>query len=226
MIYKLRNTSKNLGFTVIEMIVVISIFSILAGAVLFNYKDFNNATDFSSAAQDIALVVRKAQTESIAGKYPTIGQTQNPVDASWKPSYGVYFENNNKMIYYFDRNNDGKYTSYGNNCLEQNSECLEEITLGKNRTFPKLCSYVDTTGAGQDCTLSNLSVTFKRPFPDAVVRHTYNANDIGSVPIIPTGPATVVIGDPAVNPGVYGVTVSTLGQISVMRNASISVFSH
>lgn len=224
--HKLRKSSTELGFTVIEMIVVISIFSILAGAVLFNYKDFNNTTDFSSAAQDIALVVRKAQTESIAGKYPTIGPTQNPVDASWKPSYGVYFENNNKMIYFFDRNNDGKYTSFGEACLDKNTECLEEITLGKNRTFPKLCTYVDTSGAGQDCTLRSVSVVFKRPFPDAVVRHTYDPADINSTPTVPTGPATIVLGDPAVNPGVYSVTVSTLGQISVVRNSSIDIFSH
>lgn len=96
------------GFTIVELIVVMSIFAILAGTVIFRYKDFGASIDLQNTTQEIALKIQQAQNDAIAGKYPALGTSplQDGPSSGWRPSYGVYFNKNyNKnLIYFFDNN--------------------------------------------------------------------------------------------------------------------------
>jgi hypothetical protein len=136
----------------------------------------------------------------------------------------VFFDKQNaKMIYFFDRNNNGQFESFGSNCKDKDSECLEEIILGKDRTFAKLCVYADEALTGKDCSTNNISFTFKRPFPASIIRYQYDPKT-GTPGIAPTGPGAVLLQDPQINPGGYSIFVSVLGRLMTKNEASIASF--
>lgn len=215
----------NKGFTVVEMIIAISIVSILTSIVLFNYQGFQRGVDFSNTAQEIALIIKKAQSESLAGKYPSVGNGQTYVDpTTWKPSYGVFFDKGSAtMTYFFDRNNDGQFQNYDEKCKMGISECLEKITLGQSRTFSRICVYSDENLSDKDCDSGNISFVFKRPFPDTIIRYKYDPTiiDVGNTS---PGPATIVVSDPQVTPNVYSISISVLGRLSLKNEPSIAPF--
>ena len=66
---------------------MITIFGILAGLVLFRYRDYQAAIDLENTAQDIALEIQKAENDAIAGLYPPLNTQYNQVapPAGWRP---------------------------------------------------------------------------------------------------------------------------------------------
>ena len=116
---------KNIGMTFLELIVVLGIFGAISATVLFNYGDFSANVDLQNLAQDVALQIKKTQTESVSGKIPTLSDSQNQnisslVPADWTPSYGVVFttiansswsSSGRGFIYYFNSQSD----SYNDN---------------------------------------------------------------------------------------------------------------
>lgn len=72
------------GFTLVEFIVIISIFAIMAGVALFNFRGFNSSISLNNLAHDIALTIRQAQVYGISASE---GGDVNPVSQV----RGVYF---------------------------------------------------------------------------------------------------------------------------------------
>lgn len=52
---------KHKGFTLIEFIVIISIFAIMSAVALFNYQGFRSSVSLGNLSRDIALTIRQAQ---------------------------------------------------------------------------------------------------------------------------------------------------------------------
>lgn len=224
----LGNQGKNIlgcksskGMTSLELIVVISIFAILASTVLFKFSTFSSGLALDNLAQDIALRVKQAQTNAISGQYPklnTVGTVQTPPDSTWKPSYGVYFDktgtNNKQFVFFFDRNNSvfsgNKIiddVAPGVSCGIGDSECLDKITINTQEYISDIC-------IGATCgTVNHASVVFTRPFPDAVV--TYNT---GGSDIIATSDLKIKIKNNDTNVTTKVITVTPLGQISVTND--------
>ena len=120
--------------TIIELVVVLSIFAIISGVVIFNYGVFQAKVDIKNLASDIALQVVATQKASLSGLLPV----QIPTVSPWKPSYGVYFNivsDNKSFIYFADLNDDAKYD--GLPCTGGN-ECLNKITITKNNYISDL----------------------------------------------------------------------------------------
>lgn len=73
------------GFTVIEFIVIMSIFAAIAAVALFNFRDFSDVTSLNNLAFDVALEIKRAQTigsssiDDTAGDHSavTVGFTHN-----------------------------------------------------------------------------------------------------------------------------------------------------
>ena len=117
--------NKNLGMTFLELIVVLGIFGAISATVLFNYSDFSSNVDLQNLAQDIALQIKKTQTDSVSGRIPTLTDAQNQnigalVPSDWTPSYGTVFTTTANtdwpyagrgFIYYFNSQSD----SYSDN---------------------------------------------------------------------------------------------------------------
>ncbi len=96
---------KHKGFTLIEFIVILSIFAIMAGVALINFNSFRSNVGLNNIAHDIALTVRQAQVFGWASQSdnknpnnPGVIQldpiTKNPI----RFADGVYFKYDNGVF--------------------------------------------------------------------------------------------------------------------------------
>lgn len=158
----------NKGMTYVELIVVLSIFAILSGTAIFNYKGFQSKVDIKNLSNDIALKLVQAQKESSTGKWNSYA------GSSWKPSYGLYFSSstNSKIAYFADLNNDDSCSSSGcSNFLvdiTSSGEVTEVMSITKGNTI----SSISVTGSSCPISLSNLTVVYKRPSSSPAISST------------------------------------------------------
>ena len=153
----------------IELIVVLSIFSVISSVVVFNYGDFQAKVDVKNLASDIALKIVEAQKSSLSGSLPPLAQ-QMQIGPTWKPSYGVYFNlasanpDNKSFIYFSDLNNNAIFD--GSDCTAV--ECLNKITITKNNSISRLDVFYQ--GDTIPHSLNDLTITFFRPNSGATIR--------------------------------------------------------
>src|SRR3989344_6201467 len=155
---------KNRGMTYVELIVVLGIFSVMLSIAIFNYKKFQAKVDIKNLANDIALKLVEAQKFSISGKW------NSSASASWKPSYGLYFNvaTSTKFLYIVDLNNSNDCT--GANCASPYSiggEVLDVINITKQNSVSGL--QVFGTGCSSPVAVNTLSVVFKRPSSTPII---------------------------------------------------------
>ncbi|MDQ5971514.1 MAG: hypothetical protein QG566_460 [Patescibacteria group bacterium] len=81
---KLKYSTKK-GFTIIELLVVIFIFSVISSLVIFNYGSFQSNVSVENLAQDLALSIRRAQVYSVSTKSSEVASVTT------FPSYGIHF---------------------------------------------------------------------------------------------------------------------------------------
>ncbi len=151
-----------------ELIVVLSIFAVMASVVIFDYGAFQSRVDIKVLASDIALKIVEAQKASLTGKLPA--RTYN--FSTWKPSYGIYFSidtsNERKsFIYFTDLDQLGDYTS-STSCPGLNNstnECLDQISITKGNSISEL----KVVGDGCPGVVTNLNVVFKRPESGVII---------------------------------------------------------
>ena len=114
---KLLNIHKiNRGFTVVELLVVVSIMVIMTTIVLFNYNKFNDSMLISNLAYDVSLTIRQAQTYGVAVlELPgsNSGSQIAPIShhAYFAFPYGVHFDiNSSNFTLYVDADSNAVYT--------------------------------------------------------------------------------------------------------------------
>lgn len=156
------------GFTLIELLVVVAVISIITAFLLFNQNKFNSSTLMRSLAYSVALSIRQAQLYGVSVRGFTSGSTQ-----SFAPGYGVYFNNTSTFTLFADIN--------GNNAYDA-GEGLSGVggvlvSIGRGYSIAKFCAI--SSGGTQDCypsggtgTISNMTIFFKRPNPDALFAAT------------------------------------------------------
>ncbi len=163
--------------TFVELVVVLGIFATITGVVLFNFTGFTTNVTLQNLANQIAKQFKQAQSDSLVGKNAlsfSIYSCPTPANpsATCRPSYGLYFDsapaNNKKFVYFADYDNSGDIANLGavySSC-GLSAECLTEIQIGSGDVLNKTCvlgsGALACSGAG-----TPLSVTFRRPFPDA-----------------------------------------------------------
>jgi len=159
-----KKIKRNSGMTYVELIVVLSIFSVLSAVVLFNYGEFQAKVDLKNLASDIGLKIVEAQKASLYGKLPPAGHS---VTSDWKPSYGVHFDitpgtgYNKKFIYFVDQDYlappDSQNNFFDGSFTDCTGECLEEISITKG-------DYISAINkiSGTSTSINDLTVTFSR----------------------------------------------------------------
>ncbi len=149
----LKKINTQAGMSYVELIVVMSIFSVISGVAIYNYGAFQGKVDIKSLAHDIALKIVEAQKSSVAGKLPV------SVSANWKPSYGVYFDITapKTFIYFADLNNDKIY----------NEPALDTIAITKGNYISYIASYSSSTQKLSPI-MTPLFVSFQRPDSSAI----------------------------------------------------------
>jgi prepilin-type N-terminal cleavage/methylation domain-containing protein len=156
---------ENRGMSYIELIVVLSIFSVMTSVALFNYGNFQAKVDIKNLASDIALKAVESQKSSVSGLFPPAPQL-SLITSTWKPSYGLYFNlatNNKNFIYFTDVNNNHTYE--GTTCTD---ECLSQISITKGSSISRIDVYYQGNPTPQ--TLSDLTISFTRPSSIAYFR--------------------------------------------------------
>ncbi|MEK7585045.1 MAG: type II secretion system protein [Patescibacteria group bacterium] len=118
---KLQATSYKLeavfGFSLIEMLVVISIFLIMTLVVLSNMPAFRDKTALQLVAQEISVTIRQAQIYGIGTRSSSGGTTNFP-------SYGLYFDitpsgDRRSFILYADKNSPAGFGGDSANVIER-----------------------------------------------------------------------------------------------------------
>ena len=167
------------GMTYVELIVVLSIFSIMSAVVLFNYGGFQAKVDVKNLGSDIALHIVEAQKSALSGALPPL-----VVAGTWRPSYGVHFRASDQksFIYFADLDNNKLWEG-----LDCSGECRKKVTIAKQETISALRVYY--TGNPAPAVLSDLTITFSRPDSGATMRSSSGfSGTISYVEIVVTSP--------------------------------------
>jgi len=186
--------------TFIELIVVLSIVSIISAVTLFNFTDFSTKVSLQNLAQDIALKIKQAQTNAISGRLSEGFATGTP------PSYGIHFQKDipSKFVYFRDIGSPRNFVFDGGCATigEPGSECLAITTIETSDTISDICSN------DGECDYEDLSVTYVRPFPEPTI---YGTKDGATSALISGAQVEIVSAK-----GVYmHIVVWPTGQISV-----------
>lgn len=186
MLFKLQKNMKSgtcpehsRGMTYVELIVVLSIFSIITGTIIFNYKQFQQKVDLANLANDIGLKLVDAQKSSTAGEIP-FGKVPNPPPGeAWKPSYGLNFEFSpgsvSSIFYYFSDLDQNKYfDGITNNCPSTggSSECLDIINTTQGYGITNIRIYYNDPDFEYTEVTSetDVSISFTRPGSAASIK--------------------------------------------------------
>ncbi len=98
---------KSAGFTLVEFIVIMSIFAIMVGVAVFNFSGFRSNVITENLAHDIAITLRNIQAGG--------GASQSmDTDPASEQRRGIYFGKEGQgflkeMILFIDTKNDGGY---------------------------------------------------------------------------------------------------------------------
>jgi len=183
-----KRTSR--AFTLVELLVVVMIFSLITLLVLANNSRFNSSVLLGSLAYKIALSIRQAQV---------FGVSVAPFSASFQVGYGVHFQQGSLSYQFFADVNNNKHYDAGDSTVSTYS-------LGQGHTIKKFCG---TNSSGTEfcsdtAAIDHLDIIFNRPNPDANISSN-TSSFYSSGKIVVTSPS----GDTRT------VTVVSTGQISV-----------
>lgn len=182
---------KHKGFTLIEFIVIISIFAIMAAVALFNFNGFRSNVSLNNLAHDIGLTIRQAQVFGWSNKSDGTGngialsgstaEDGNPL----RYAEGVFFStaipnvqtpadaDNKKFVLYRKLN-----ATIPQNYIDQsNDEVIDTIKVSGPNKIGKIASAPSkqdlVLDANHQITSTNLvdttelSIAFTRPKPEA-----------------------------------------------------------
>ncbi len=160
-------TQKQQGFTLVEFIVIMSIFAIMVGVVLFNFTTFRSRVTLDNLAHDIALSIRQVQTSAGASR------TIDPNDPEYEAYRGIAFTREGDtfkkdfIVYETESSSDSAYYGGLSTIVDTISintpDSLTRITTGDS---------IDTAiadGAEEisDSDSGYVSIAFKRFFTEA-----------------------------------------------------------
>ena len=169
--YNFKNSTYQSGMTLVELIVVLTIFVLVTGLTIFDYKNFRTNISIQNLANDISLSIRKAQSYAI-GAHAT-GITFNN-------GFGVHFTtaataagalsgSSKAFVIFVDGIISGTPdTIYGYNLSDTicgtSNECNEILSI---TTTDKIDAIYLNESVVPIADTSSLDVSFLRPNPDA-----------------------------------------------------------
>ena len=197
--WKLKIRNSQAGMTYVELVVVLSIFSIMSSIVMTNFNKFQEKVDIKNLANDIALKIVEAQKSAMAGKLPNKNYSQV---SDWKPSYGLSFDLRSSVgnsqitgpnfFYLFTDLDANKFFDPSSFCSTaiDSSECLDKIILNKNTISNIAVIYFDSHFNSPS--LNNLALSFTRPDSKASFSSdTLLLNDVDYAQITISSPQNV-----------------------------------
>lgn len=165
---KINIKKYNSGITIIELLVVISIFIIISAITIFNYSKFKSTATLQNLADDIALSVRRVQGYAVGVKgyndmfnYPYgIHFTSNPELSD------AYSGSHKSFILFIDVNENNKYDG-GADCgmPSDGNECLEVLSITNTNEVSEIHFYENNNDVLIE-KKDTMDILFKRPNPE------------------------------------------------------------
>jgi prepilin-type N-terminal cleavage/methylation domain-containing protein len=142
------------GFSLIELLVVIMIFTVISTVILANHSKFNSSVLLGNVAYDIALSLRQAQV---------YGLSTQQFSGQFQLGYGIHFSNSTSYILFADIDKNRRYDSMVDSAVQT-------YTLGQGHSIQSFCG-VRADGS-HECSnsaspITHLDIGFLRPNPDA-----------------------------------------------------------
>ena len=188
------------GFTLVELMVSITIMVIILGVVVVNFNNFDSSVVLTNLAFDIGLSIREAQSYGINVK----GQSQ-----TFSYPYGVHFDTTNftKYTIFVDVNGPDANGKFGDGIWNQDnaSEKIKTYTIKPGFKILSICTL---SGITEDCVNpTSADITFVRPNPDAKIITSNGASSVSAIEI-----KIAAIKSPTI---IKTITIGTTGQISI-----------
>ncbi len=201
------------GFTLIEMLVVVAIFTIISAVALFNQTKFSSDMVITNLAYEVALEVRQAQTYGIGVRGSSNG------GSNFQYGYGVHFGQDNKSFLLFaDQNLVPSSIKYVYDSA--GDSLVDTFHLPGGNTIAEICynqSSALAPGSGptapncyKNLTSHSLDISFVRPNPEA---RTVLDGDV----TVDVAPVYIILRS-ALGDKCKTVKVYSTGQISVTPN--------
>lgn len=119
-------SNKQKGFSLVEMVVVLAIFSIITGVVIANIPKLRNKTSIDLVAQSMALHIRGAQVYGIGTRQINrsgVGETPK--------SFGIHFDHSKpkQFLLFADTTANKEYDGNFDCAGQNNDECVEIYNL-------------------------------------------------------------------------------------------------
>lgn len=164
------HTSSSSGFTVVELMVTLTIVVMVTGIIMVQYSSFNSSVLLTSQAYETAFDIREAQSMAISVR----GQSSR-----FREEYGLYFDitssNPNRYILFQDNDANGNHSPARYHAGEQIGSPL---LLDPRFVLKNLCATVgstrtcyandpSTTGEVINSGFHDVAISFKRPDFDA-----------------------------------------------------------
>jgi prepilin-type N-terminal cleavage/methylation domain-containing protein len=169
------------GFTLIELVVTISIFVVVSTLIFANYPKFKSQLSLKKTSQEIAFAVREAQVYSLSVK---------SYDNTFNFGYGVHFDKSkpNTIVLFADTNN--------NNVFDEESDGnVKEYKIQTNNAISDLCGDEKKSFPNPGlCGLSQLDAVYLRPNPIVNLKRNGDpfSENFSDIEIIISSPGEVV----------------------------------
>jgi type II secretory pathway pseudopilin PulG len=205
----LSKKKKDNGFTLVEVLVSMSIVVTILGVIVMNQSTYTTSSTLASIADHISLTLSEAQVYGVSVKEVTPGSN------NFSAAYGVEFSlvsnsgSNDAYIFYADTDNSGTYDRGWSCSVGGISECISKTVLQTGYTVSTICE-IPLSGA-EVCGPGKVDITFARPNTDAKIAYFDSAGNPITFPS-PKG-ARITLVSPTNK--TLSVVVYNTGQISV-----------
>ncbi len=150
------------GFSLVELVVVLSVMVIITGLVLARYRGYGKNATFANSSEGVVLAIREAQVYGVGVKGQSLIVTCAGGVTKYDCGYGVYFSTASPqgLTLFVDKNSSGKFDS-------ASSETLSSFNFDPATSITDLQCDMGTGFAA--CPGGALNLTFKRPNPSATI---------------------------------------------------------
>jgi len=156
------------GFTLIEMMVVLSVIASVTAIALTSQSAFNKTLILANTAYDIALTLRSAES---------FGMSSRATGVIANAGYGIHFQigTPDSFLMFADI-----FPLVGSSCTRPDCKpgdriytsddtLVQTYTLGNGITVSDFCAYSDSWHCASTGDLNSLDIVFMRPNPDAFI---------------------------------------------------------
>lgn len=171
------------GFTLIEFIVILSIFAIMAAVALFNFSGFRANVGVNNLTHDIALTVRQAQVFGWGATSGTIDAVADPE----RKANGVFFTYENgswsRSFVLYSKGTPGSLGAYegtppdvvSDTVAIQGPNHIADIRTAQSRSDLEIDQASGTLATNNSQPITqDFSVAFSRPRPEAMFFSGFN----------------------------------------------------